>query len=100
MTHHAQDGRPGAKQTVWALAATCSAGALTMVDAPWWVRVLCVLAGLAYGALQIVFPRRSADRLSWWTNRRHYRAMRCCHRGCPGERPMGATDGSDGPGCC
>ncbi len=78
MTHHAQDGRPGAKQATWALVGTCSAGALTMISAPWWVRVVCMLAGFAYGALRAVFPQRSADRLTWWTDRRQYRSRQHC----------------------
>jgi hypothetical protein len=38
--------------------------------------MVCVLASLAYGALQAVFPQRSADRLAWWADRRRHKAAR------------------------
>lgn len=76
MSHHVPHQLPGAKEAVWTLTGTCGAGALAMIGAPWWARVICVVAGLAYGSLQAVFPQCSADRLAWWTDRRRYMMQR------------------------
>jgi len=43
-----------------------------LVGAPPWCVIACLALSLALGALQVVFPQESADRLAWWTGRRSY----------------------------
>ncbi len=46
--------------------------AQALVGAPPWCVIACLALSLALGALQVVFPQDSTDRLGWWTGRRTY----------------------------
>ncbi|MFI6415397.1 hypothetical protein [Streptomyces sp. NPDC050585] len=50
--------------------------AQAFVGAPAWMVVVCLGLSLSLGALQVVFPQESADKLSWWRNRRAFLARR------------------------
>ncbi len=78
MTHHAQNAPPGMQHAISAFAGTGVGCSLGLIGAPWWVRLVCVLAGFAYATLQAVFPQHSADRLTWWTDRRYTKHCRDC----------------------
>ncbi|MFG2291017.1 hypothetical protein ACGFOU_33705 [Streptomyces sp. NPDC048595] len=50
--------------------------AQTLVGAPAWAVVGCLALSLGLGALQVVFPQESTDRLSWWRYRWAYLVRR------------------------
>ncbi|MEU4038710.1 hypothetical protein [Streptomyces collinus] len=50
--------------------------AQALVGAPAWVVVACLALSLGLGALQVVFPQESTDRLSWWRYRWAYLVRR------------------------
>lgn len=56
-----------------------SSAASALIGAPWWLAA----AGLVYlglslitAAIQAVFPQESADRLTWWRDRREHQRLR------------------------
>lgn len=63
--------------------------AQALVGTPAWCIVACLALSLGLGALQLLFPQDSTDRLAWWQDRRAYlqqrRMLRAVRRREPGE---------------
>ena len=47
-----------------------SQAGLAAVAGPWWAGFLLAVLGLLACCLRIVFPQDSADKLTWWRERR------------------------------
>jgi hypothetical protein len=56
---------------------------LGFVQTPWWAIMICTLVGIGAAALHVVFPQESADRLSWWKDRRRHAERVSARARCP-----------------
>lgn len=51
-----------------------------LAGAPWWAVGVSIVMGFGVTALQAVFPQDSADRLTWWKDRRRHCEQRMRQR--------------------